>query len=164
MGLAAADELEEVEGVLPLPSPRAERQRGGLTTAAGGGGLRLAERPASARVPARLPPRRAAQAARAAPVPAGLPLHRAARTALAPPACRHAEQPAPPRPCPPAAAPNSQRCVGPHPPAVASVPARRRVGARPPLGPSGAGAACTSTKSSCTPPSTASTRRPYIPP
>ena len=25
-GLAAADEFEEVEGVLPLPSPRAERQ------------------------------------------------------------------------------------------------------------------------------------------
>jgi len=36
-GLAAADELEEVEGVLPLPSPQAERQRGGLATAASGG-------------------------------------------------------------------------------------------------------------------------------
>ena len=36
-GLAAAYELEDVEGVLPLPSPRAERQRGGLATAAGGG-------------------------------------------------------------------------------------------------------------------------------
>ena len=35
-GLAAADELEEVEGVLPLPSPRAEGQRGGLATRAGG--------------------------------------------------------------------------------------------------------------------------------
>ena len=36
-GLAAADELEEVEGVLPLPSPQAERQRGVLATAASGG-------------------------------------------------------------------------------------------------------------------------------
>ena len=33
-GLAAAEELEEVEGILPLPSPQAERQRGGLATAA----------------------------------------------------------------------------------------------------------------------------------
>ena len=35
-GLAAADELEKVDGVLPLPSPRAEGQRGGLATRAGG--------------------------------------------------------------------------------------------------------------------------------
>ena len=35
-GLAAAGELEEVEGGLPLPSPRAERQRGALATRAGG--------------------------------------------------------------------------------------------------------------------------------